>query len=323
MTAAFLHDTLRAMASNLLEREETCCVLCGSRERTILSIQDTWPVARCRVCGLVYLSERPRESTLADLYGSEYYSAGTTGYRDYVDTFERHAAVFGRLFARRESDLRRHATTGRRVLEVGCAHGFLLDYLRGRGWDVEGVEVSPLSSAFARERFGLSVHTGTVESARLPPGSYDAVLLLDVLEHLHRPFDTLSRIAGLLVPGGTLVVQCPWELTHWEEALQAVLRGMRTGAIRPDSIPAHLYFFSPRTLEAVLSKGGFRVTARQSGNYGEVRSRVSPPAVRTGSPAEQAFRFAYFRMGIRRMLYRASAAAGLGNGLIRYATPLS
>lgn len=311
------------MEPNLLEREETCCVLCGSVERTILSVQDTWPVARCAVCGLVYLSERPRESALAELYGSEYYSAGTTGYRDYVDTFGRHADIFARLFARRESDLRGRVTTGRRILEVGCAHGFLLDYLRSRGWDVEGIEVSPLSSSFAREHFGLRVSTGTVESAPLPRGSYDAVLLLDVLEHLHRPFDTLSRIAGLLVPGGTLVVQCPWELTHWEEVLQAVLRGMRTGGIRPDSIPAHLYFFGPRTLEAVLSKGGFRVTARQSGNYGEIRGRVSPPAVRTGSPLEQAFRFAYFRLGVRRVLYRASAAAGLGNGLIRYATPLS
>lgn len=309
------------MERNVLEREETACVLCGSESRTILSVQDTWPVARCSLCGLVYLAERPPESVIADLYGSEYYSAGTTGYRDYVDTFERHADVFGRLFARRESDLGRHVATGRRILEVGCAHGFLLDYLRSRGWDVEGVEVSPLSSSFARGRFGLTVHTGTVESTPLPVGSYDAVLLLDVLEHLHRPFDTLGRIADLLVPGGTLVVQCPWELTHWEESLQAVLRGMRTGSIRPDSIPAHLYFFSPRTLDAVLSRGGFRVTARQSGNYGEVRNRVSPPAVRIGSPLEQAFRFAYFRLGIRRILYGAAASAGLGNGLIRYATP--
>lgn len=303
------------------DRESVDCALCGSNRRTILSVQSTWPIARCSVCGLVYLSERPPESSLASFYGKEYYSAGTTGYRDYAEAFERYRNVYAALFERRERDLRRNVTTGRRLLEVGCAHGFLLNYLRSAGWDVKGVEVSPLSSSFARERFGLDVHTGLLEDAPLAASSFDAILLLDVLEHLHRPFEALAGIGGLLKPGGTLVVQCPWELTHWEEVFQAVLRGARTGSIRPDSIPAHLYFFGPRTLDAMLQKGGFRITARQSGNYGGIRRLVSPPRVAVGSPLEIAFRFAYFRMGVQRILYGISRRIGLGNGLIRYATP--
>lgn len=295
-------------------------MLCGSQERRLLSLQSTWPVCRCRVCGLIYLSERPSEASLSEFYGREYYDAGTTGYCGYEKSFELYGGVFRVLFDRREKDLRNHVTTGRRLLEVGCAHGFLLDHLRSRGWDVEGVEVSPLASAYARDRLGLSVQRGTVEEAHLRQGSFDAVLLLDVLEHLHRPFDTLRRIAGLLRPGGILVVQCPWELTHWEESLQAVLRGVRTGSIRPDSIPAHLYFFSPRTLDAVLEGGGFDIVARQSGNYGEIRRRMSPPPTATGSPLERAFRIVYFRMGLQQILYASAQKAGLGNGLIRYAS---
>ena len=303
------------------ERESVDCALCGSSRRTVLSVQSTWPVARCSVCGLVYLSERPPESSLATFYGQEYYSAGTTGYRDYAEAFDRYRDVYCSLFERRDRDLRRNVTTGRRLLEVGCAHGFLLNYLRSAGWEVQGVEVSPLASAFARERFGLDVHTGLLEDAPLAASSFDAILLLDVLEHLHRPFDALAGMSRLLKPGGTLVVQCPWELTHWEEVFQAVLRGFRTGSIRPDSIPAHLYFFGPRTLDAMIEKGGFRIRARQSGNYGEIRRRVSPPRIAVGSPLEVAFRFAYFRMGVQRALYGISRRIGLGNGLIRYASP--
>ena len=252
-----------------LPREKTNCVLCGSNSRRLLSVQDTWPVAKCRECGLVYLSERPSESSLQQLYGTGYYEdeGEEAGYRGYVETFRKYRDTFMDIFEKRHRDLKKHSK-GRRLLEVGCAHGFLLDHLRSRGWEVTGVEVSPLSSRYARRELNLNVITGTVEEAELEEGSFDVVLLLDVLEHLHRPFHTLRRIGQLLSPEGILVVQCPWELYHWEEVAEALLRGKRPGTIRPDSIPAHLYFFQPRTLEAVLRKGGFRISARQSGNYG-------------------------------------------------------
>jgi 2-polyprenyl-3-methyl-5-hydroxy-6-metoxy-1,4-benzoquinol methylase len=252
------------------------------------------------------------------MYGRSYYEDGDVGYRGYVETFEEHRDIFMRIFSRRHRDLIRH-TNGRRLLEVGCAYGFLLDYLRNRGWEVRGVEISPLSSEYARTKLDLDVQTGSVETADLQSGSFDVILLLDVLEHLHRPFDTLSRVRELLAPGGKLVVQCPWELYHWEEVAQALLSGRRPGSIEPDSVPAHLYFFGPATLDAVIEKGGFRVVARQSGNYGAVRNRVQPPRIWNGNPLSLPLRFLYFKLGLRRLLYFLSRMAHLGNGLIRYA----
>ena len=301
-------------------REHTRCILCGSDSGELLSIQRSWPVVRCRECGFVYLSDRPSEDALEKLYSNAYYEDGDVGYKGYMETFSRHHDVFMRLFARRERDLRRRVS-GRRLLEVGCAYGLLLDFLAEHGWDVAGVEVSPLSSAYARETLGLDVRTGALETAGFPDGSFDVVLLLDVLEHLHRPFDTLGEISRLLAPGGVLVVQCPWELFHWEEVMQALLTGRRPGTIEPDAVPAHLYFFGPGTLERMLRKGGFRIAGRQSGNYGEVRRRVLPPVCSSRNPVARSLHFAYHRMGIQRVLYTAARLAGLGNGLIRYAVP--
>lgn len=307
------------MAMNDLPREGTDCVLCGSRDRRMLAAWHGWEVARCSVCGLVYLPERPSEDSLEELYGREYYDdAGSAGYSGYVETFERFRDVFRRLFDRRLRDLEPFAG-GRRVLDVGCAHGFLLDHLRRGGWQVAGLEASPLAAGYARERLGLDVRTGPLSGAGFEQGSFDVVLMLDVLEHLHRPVQVLGEAARLLSPDGVLVVQCPWELTHWEEVGEALLRGRRTGGIEPDSLPAHLYFFSPRTLDALLEKAGFRVVRRQSGNYGEIRRRLHPEPVGTGSPLERAFRLVYFRLGLRRLLYGAARRLGLGNGLIRYA----
>ncbi|NLP04991.1 class I SAM-dependent methyltransferase [Candidatus Fermentibacteria bacterium] len=303
-----------------LPREKARCILCGADDPVLLSVVRSWPVARCPVCGLAYLSERPPEKAAADVYGHSYYEDGDVGYKGYMETWNRFRSVFERIYDRRERDLAAHCR-GRRVLEVGCAFGTLLAFLRSRGWEVEGLEISPVSARKARSEFGLTVHEGNLEKAGLRSGAYDAVLMLDVLEHLHRPFDTLKEAARVLAPGGVLVVQCPWELTHWEEAALAVVTGRKTGTIEPDAVPAHLYFFTPRTLDAVLEKGGFSITARQSGNYGEIRRRLFQQPVLVGSPLETVFRLVYFRLGLRGLLSRAARLAGLGNGLIRYAEP--
>jgi SAM-dependent methyltransferase len=306
------------MDMSRLPREKTTCIICGSDETRRLSLWKGWQVARCRVCGLVYLPERPSAQCIEEMYGRDYYENGSVaGYDGYVDTYRRYEDVFERLFDRRMRDLEPYAGD-RRLLDVGCAHGFLLDHFRRNGWCVQGVEASPLASTYARDELGLDVVTGALPGAGLRESSFDVILLLDVLEHLHRPYETLREAGRLLSPEGVLVVQCPWELSHWEEVGEALLRGRRTGGIEPDSLPAHLYFFTPRTLDAVLERGGFRIIRRQSGNYGEIRRRISPPAIRCGSPFETLFRFLYFGTGLRRLLYSVTRRMGLGNGLIRY-----
>ncbi len=310
----------RIMDWSSFPREKTDCILCGSDSKRLLSVQNTWPVVRCAECGFVFLSERPSEEALIRLYSKAYYEDGDVGYSGYIQTHKKYKDTFMKIFSRRHNDLLHH-TKGKRLLEVGCAYGFLLEYLDKRGWDVKGVEVSPLSSSFAQNTLGLDVHTGSLESADFEKHSFDVILLLDVLEHLHRPFDVLRHIYDLLAPGGTLVVQCPWELYHWEEIAESIYRGMKPGTIEPDSVPAHLYFFQPWSLEAVLRKGGFRIKARQSGNYGLIRRKVKPPEINIGNPLERFGRFVYFRLGLQRFLYTAARLFHLGNGIIRYAVP--
>jgi 2-polyprenyl-3-methyl-5-hydroxy-6-metoxy-1,4-benzoquinol methylase len=302
-----------------LPREKARCALCGADNPKLLRVTRGWPVAKCLSCGLVYLRERPSEDSLASMYSKDYYNRTEVGYGGYVESYFKYRGIFDKLFEARARSLERFRGQGS-ILEIGCAHGFLLDHLKKDGWLVSGVEVSPLAAGYARNTLGLQVHHGTLRDARFETGAFDVVMMLDVLEHLHRPHDTLREVSRLLKPGGVLLVQCPWELTHWEEVIEAFLRGRKTGCIEPDAVPAHLYFFNPRTLEAMLKASGFTVIARESGNYGAVRRKVKPPPLNVGSPLERVFRVLYFRLGIQRVLYRAARTVGWGNGLIRYAT---
>jgi SAM-dependent methyltransferase len=104
--------------------------------------------------------------------------------------------------------LRRHVPGGR-LLDVGCGHGLLLDEARRLGYDVEGVELSTTAARYARENLGLRVRHLALEDAELDTERYDAIVIVDVLEHVDDPVACLDRLRALLAPGGALLIATP------------------------------------------------------------------------------------------------------------------
>jgi SAM-dependent methyltransferase len=104
--------------------------------------------------------------------------------------------------------------------------------------------------AEGRERFGVDLRQGTVESLDLPPASVDALVMLDVLEHLRDPSAALARIRGAMDDEGLLVLS-----TVNVDSIHGRLRGERW----PWFIRSHLHYFRPPTLCAMLAHAGFEV----------------------------------------------------------------
>jgi SAM-dependent methyltransferase len=102
----------------------------------------------------------------------------------------------------------------------------------------------------ARERFGVDVEQKALEELDEPPGSADAVVLLDVLEHVVDPVAALRRLRPILDEEGLLVVA-----TIDIAGLHARLRGERW----PWLIRPHLHYFTPATLRSILETAGFRM----------------------------------------------------------------
>jgi 2-polyprenyl-3-methyl-5-hydroxy-6-metoxy-1,4-benzoquinol methylase len=96
-----------------------------------------------------------------------------------------------------------------KALEVGCAHGGFVAMLRQAGFGATGLELSPSIVRFARQTFDVPVLTGPVEDQAITPASLDAVVLMDVMEHLPDPLQTLRHCLDLLKPDGVLFIQTP------------------------------------------------------------------------------------------------------------------
>jgi SAM-dependent methyltransferase len=198
-------------------------------------------IVRCRACGHMQVDPMPDEALLA----SEYAQAASA---EYIEEEAGQRETARRALERIEHHLTPTRGRAPALLDLGCWVGFLLAEARDRGWATTGVEPSAFGSTYARERLGLSVHTAGLFDAPLPPGTFDAVVLGDVIEHFTHPADALDRIKELLVPGGLLWLALPdagSRLARW--------MGRRWWSV----LPTHVQYFTRGSITTLLRRRGF------------------------------------------------------------------
>jgi SAM-dependent methyltransferase len=162
--------------------------------------------------------------------------------------------------ARRDFVDRLPADAQAAVLEVGCGTGATgaLARARGRAGHYVGIELDERAAREARQVLS-EVLTGDIERLALPwrPGSFDALILSEVLEHLLAPWAALERLAALVRSGGLVLASSP-NVAHWR-----VVRELLTGRFDlADSgvfDRTHLRWFTPSTFRAMFENAGFEV----------------------------------------------------------------
>jgi 2-polyprenyl-3-methyl-5-hydroxy-6-metoxy-1,4-benzoquinol methylase len=314
------------------------CAVCGGNTYWPLVIRNGHQVVRCRACRLVYVSPRPRSRAPVDaLYTDEAYSTGQVSKAVSVSRMREAAWRLDRL--------ERYVSHRGRLLDVGCSAGSFLIAARARGWEVQGIDVSPAAVKHAHQAHGLDVSVGTLEESRLPPHSFDVVTVFECIEHMLDPRAALDAAAGLLRDGGLLVITTPNvdgfvpRITYWT-------LGRTLGAWEHPTPPHHLYQFSRRTLTALLRGTGFGIASCETRPMGlrytvkEMESAIveslwrrfsGPPATAAGAAASSAAPATNRRGlaaagGIAARLRRAARRAVAGLcwilGLALYAVPV-
>ena len=223
------------------------CALCGARETTRLYTKFDFGIERCRRCTLVYANPRAPESAILARYSPEYFwgeylpAVGAPEGRvdlEFLDS--RYGPMLAFLGSR---------VTGRRLLEVGTGAGLFLKAASRAGWDAAGLELSNEGATFARERLGLDVRQERAEAMSFAPGTFDAAVMFDVIEHLFDPRAVLESTRRALRPGGILAVSTP----NFDALSRRVL-GRDWAVLSPLE---HLYYFTESTLSRMLTSTGF------------------------------------------------------------------
>jgi SAM-dependent methyltransferase len=226
------------------------------------------------------------------------------------------------LYADVEDSLARAAGDVRgRLLDLGAGTGDFLEYAIEQGWSAEGIEPSGLAAVRAQER-GLQVVNTTLESflANSPESeqAYDAVSMLNVLEHVPDPVAFLVDTRRLLRPStGVVCLSVPNDFTDLQ---RAVNRRHNLGEWWI-AVPDHLNYFDYQSLDRTLEGCGFR-TAERTGTFPMEFllllgfDYVSDPKVGGEAHRRRISFEAALPHEVRRKLYQAMANAGFGRNCV-------
>jgi len=174
------------------------------------------------------------------------------------------ADVFVREFERRLLAIERFLPSRGRLLDVGCGVGHFLRVAKRLGWEAQGLDISDAASQTASEAFGLHVKVGTLEGIPFPEGSFDAVTLWDVIEHVRRPVENLIAANRLLKEGGILSMKTPNESSLFKFLARFLYRllGKRGGfLLKYVYYVPHYFSYSEKTMSALLKRCGFELLA--------------------------------------------------------------
>lgn len=185
----------------------------------------------CQNCHVVFQNPRLSDEELERYYRDGYYHRMIYGTREGADDFEiRRAEIDSKIIKSYADRVESH-------LDIGCRRGYLLNAIDA---DMK-IGVEPYSSYVRAD--GIKVYSRVSE---VPPGGFNLVTMLHVLEHVADPLGLLQSAAGFVNKDGYLIVEVP------AAKLKDGSKGLPLDF-------AHLFHFEPEVFKRLCREAGLRV----------------------------------------------------------------
>lgn len=129
-----------------------------------------------------------------------------------------------------------------RILDLGCGTGKCLCDLAGMGHEVVGLDFSAEALAFTRRRGGRELLRGDATALPFQSNSFDAIIALDIMEHVEGDGEMAREMHRVLRPSGVAIINVPAHPFLWSEH---------------DLALHHFRRYTPGSFRRVLRRAGF------------------------------------------------------------------
>jgi 2-polyprenyl-3-methyl-5-hydroxy-6-metoxy-1,4-benzoquinol methylase len=234
----------------------TQCPVCSSTDiKNVLTVKDhsvsgqSFQLAQCGVCTLRFTQDVPGAASIGPYYKAEGYISHTNTSKGLVNRayqFVRKRTMVGK----RKLIEKTTGITKGQLLDLGSGIGSFVNEMRQNGWQVSGLEPDSDARKVAKELYQLDISDTNV-FYQLPAGSFDAITMWHVLEHVHDLSAYIQQLKKILKENGRLLIAVPNYTS-----LDAEIYGEYWAAY---DVPRHLYHFSPRSVQVLMEKHGLKV----------------------------------------------------------------
>ena len=240
------------------------CIVCGydcgeelptailEIDGSIISEYDDHPLAYtiCPKCGFIWQTPQLKEDDLyASIEDSEAEKIWLEILEDQKETDREKYAMVWRMLVR--NGLKQIENV--KLLDIGCSSGIFMEFATERLMQrkeeqiIRGIELNKDAAKIAQKK-GLIVVDMKIEDTWDEPKAYNIITLLEVLEHLKNPKDTIRQVHEMLTDNGLLVIIVP----NGDALALRILREKCT-MLGKD----HLWLFTPNTLRRFIESFGF------------------------------------------------------------------
>ena len=238
----------------------TSCPICNAgciREDIVVKdytvSHNNFEIWACDNCDLKYTDNVPDQSAIGKFYQSSNYISHSDTKVGFINKMY-HKVRNHTLNTKRK--LVEHFTNTNRgvILDIGCGTGAFLNNMQQAGWQITGLEPDANAIKTANALYNISPKAPH-ELFSLPANSYDAITMWHVLEHVHQLHEYIEQLKNLIKPKGAIFIAVPNY-----QSLDAGLYGAHWAAY---DVPRHLYHFSPKSIEHLVSLHGLKIRAHK------------------------------------------------------------
>lgn len=232
------------------------CPVCGSNQIADKFVVKDYTVSgeeymlqQCSDCSFVFTQDIPSQEEIGPYYASQNYISHSNTQKGLVNNLY-HKVRKITLASKRKMIVAETGIAKGSLLDVGCGTGAFLNEMKTAGWNITGLEPDETARKNAQELFGIQTKPSP-ELFSLPEGSYDAITMWHVLEHVHQLHEYVEQLKKLLKPGGKLLIAVPNYTSYDAGKYQRFWAAY--------DVPRHLYHFSPASMRVLMEKHGLRV----------------------------------------------------------------